>query len=283
MRESPVGFGHALYVFLLFHCGATAVGSIQQFIPVGLSDDEIWAIGPAPIGRGVLSLLDMDVGPVRISDVPSHPLSVGYPPAHPAMRSFLGVPINIQGEQFGRLYLAEKIGSDTFTHEDEDIVVAISVAAAVAIDKALLHVRLSDLTLLEERERIARDMHDTVIQGLFGAGLMLNGVERLGMSAEAASRVEQVVADLDDIIRQIRSTIFHLSHPEHENETLRSRLVGIIDEFSSRAGIEVQYELPDSLDGIEKTRVAEHLLFSLREALSNVARHARHAQTADFR
>ncbi|EQD46495.1 regulatory protein, partial [mine drainage metagenome] len=111
-------------------------GNIQQFIPVGLSDDEIRAIGPAPIGRGVLSLLDMDVGPVRISDVPSHLLSVGYPPAHPDMRSFLGVPISIQGEQFGRLYLAEKIGSGTFTQEDEDIVVAISIAAAVAIDKA---------------------------------------------------------------------------------------------------------------------------------------------------
>ncbi|MHB8262972.1 MAG: sensor histidine kinase, partial [Acidimicrobiales bacterium] len=122
---------------------------------------------------------------------------------------------------------------------------------------------------------IARDMHDTVIQGLFGAGLMLNGVERLGMSAEAASRVEQVVAELDEIIRQIRSTIFHLSHPEHENDTVRSRLVSIIDEFSSHVGIDLQYELPDSLERIEKTRAAEHLLFSLREALSNVARHAR--------
>ncbi|MHB8262973.1 MAG: GAF domain-containing protein, partial [Acidimicrobiales bacterium] len=116
-------------------------GAIQQFISVGLSDYEIRAIGSPPIGRGVLSLLDMDLGPVRVDDVPSHPLSVGYPPSHPNMRSFLGAPINIQGEQFGRLYLAEKIGGGTFTAEDEDIVAAISAAAAVAIDKALLHVR----------------------------------------------------------------------------------------------------------------------------------------------
>ncbi|MCL5947758.1 MAG: GAF domain-containing sensor histidine kinase [Actinobacteria bacterium] len=250
-------------------------GTIQQFIPVGLNDDEIRAIGPPPIGRGVLSLLDMDLGPVRVDDVPSHPLSVGYPAMHPTMRSFLGVPISIQGEQFGRLYLTEKIGGGTFTPEDEDIVVALSTAAAAAIDKALLHVRLSDLTLLEERERIARDMHDTVIQRLFGVGLMLNGADRLGMSGEAVGRIEQVVEELDEIIRQVRSTIFHLSHPEHEGETIRSRLIGTIDEFSARAGIEVQYELPDSLDRVEATRAAEHLLFSLREALSNVARHAK--------
>ena len=250
-------------------------GNIEQFIPVGMSEDEIKAIGTPPIGRGVLSLLDLDRGPVRIDDVTKHPKYVGYPDTHPIMRSFLGVPVNIRDQQFGRLYLTDKTNGSPFTLEDEDIVVALSHAAAIVIDKALMHNRLSTLTLLEERERIARDLHDTVIQRLFGAGLMLNGIERLGMSAAAEERVEQVIFELDEIIKQIRTTIFHLSHPDHEDMPLDGYLHKVIDDYILHSGIDAKLNITGSLKKLEGTSIAENLIFSLNEALSNVTRHAK--------
>jgi signal transduction histidine kinase len=112
---------------------------LVEFITDGISVEEHHRIGDLPTGRGILGLLIDEPNPVRLRDLAEHPRSYGFPPGHPVMRSFLGVPVRIRDLVFGNLYLTEKRGAEEFTEEDEETVVALAVAAGVAIDNARLY------------------------------------------------------------------------------------------------------------------------------------------------
>jgi two-component system, NarL family, sensor histidine kinase DevS len=114
-------------------------GRLTEFIPVGLDEAQIAAIDHWPQGHGLLGTLIRDPRPLRLPDLSAHPESHGFPPGHPAMRSFLGVPIRIRDEVYGNLYLTEKEGGGPFDEEDETLVVALAAAAGVAIDNARLY------------------------------------------------------------------------------------------------------------------------------------------------
>ncbi|HZN76444.1 MAG TPA: GAF domain-containing protein, partial [Micromonosporaceae bacterium] len=120
---------------------------LAEFITHGIDPEVHAAIGDLPTGRGVLGLLIDDPRPVRLPDIAQHPQSYGFPPNHPVMRSFLGVPIRIRDQVFGNLYLAEKLGAAEFTEDDEQIAVALAAAAGVAIENARLY------ALASRRER----------------------------------------------------------------------------------------------------------------------------------
>ena len=126
------------------------------------------------------------------------------------MRSFLGVPIRVRDDVFGNLYLCEKSLGGEFTAEDETLAVTLASAAGVAIENARLHERLQTVVILEDRERIARDLHDKVIQQLFATGMSLQAAERLVDDDGIARRLATAVDDLDATIREIRNTIFAL-------------------------------------------------------------------------
>ncbi|HEU4422498.1 MAG TPA: GAF domain-containing sensor histidine kinase [Pilimelia sp.] len=112
---------------------------LTEFITHGIDAETHAAIGDLPRGRGVLGLLIADPRPVRMPDITKHPQSYGFPPNHPPMHSFLGVPIRIRDQVFGNLYLAEKQGVSEFTEDDEEIAVALAAAAGVAIENARLY------------------------------------------------------------------------------------------------------------------------------------------------
>jgi two-component system, NarL family, sensor histidine kinase DevS len=112
---------------------------LVQFVPVGVSDAEIAAIGHWPHGHGVLGLLIKEPHSLRLADIATHPESYGFPEGHPPMRSFLGVPIRVRDEVFGNLYLTEKAGGGEFDEEDEVVVSALAAAAGVAIENARLY------------------------------------------------------------------------------------------------------------------------------------------------
>jgi signal transduction histidine kinase len=114
-------------------------GRLIEFIPVGLDEAQIAQIHHWPEGRGLLGTLIRDPRPLRLADLSTHPESHGFPPGHPPMRSFLGVPIRIRDEAYGNLYLAEKEGGGPFDEEDETLLVALAAAAGVAIDNARLY------------------------------------------------------------------------------------------------------------------------------------------------
>jgi signal transduction histidine kinase len=190
------------------------------------------------------------------------------------MRSFLGVPIRVRDQVFGNLYLTEKQDTEEFSAEDEGLAVALAGAAGIAIENARLHARVRDLTLIEDRERIAADLHDTVIQRLFATGLALQGTVRAISPPEGAARVQDAVGDLDETIRQIRSTIFALQAPRLPGRGLRAEILGLASEAAASLRFEPQLQLDGPLDAAVDDDVATHLLSVLREGLSNVVRHA---------
>jgi signal transduction histidine kinase len=255
--------------------GADGLGpGLVEFITVGADEDAINRIGPYPEGRGVLGLLITDPKPRRIRNLADHPQSWGFPPNHPPMRSFLGVPIRIRDTVFGILYLTEKRLADEFSQEDEDLVVALASAAAVAIENARLLARVEELAVVEERERIARELHDVVLQRLFATGLGLQALEAQAVDAHVAGGLHQAVADLDDTVRDIRGAIFALNAYELGERSLRVLTLALAAEARGSLGFEPHVHFEGPVDAALPAALVAHLHATLRETLSNVARHA---------
>ena len=112
---------------------------LRTFVHHGMSPVQVEEIGELPTGHGILGLLIDRPEPLRLHEIAAHPASYGFPPGHPPMSSFLGVPVRIRDQVFGNLYLTEKSGDTDFTQQDEDIVVALAAAAGVAIENARLY------------------------------------------------------------------------------------------------------------------------------------------------
>jgi signal transduction histidine kinase len=251
-----------------------AGSGLSQFVTVGIDQSGREAIGELPKGHGILGLLIVDPQPLRLPDLNEHPDSFGFPPNHPPMRSFLGVPIRVRDTVFGNLYLTDKTTAETFTDVDEELAVALAAAAGIAIENSRLHSRVQEMAVVEDRERIARDLHDTVIQRLFAAGLTLQGTTRMVAEPEAAARLQQVVDDLDVTIRHIRTAIFGLEVARLHGKSLREDVLLVIDESSRVLGFAPQVRFDGPIDSLVPADVAEQVVAVLREALSNVARHA---------
>ncbi len=422
-------------------------GRLVEFVPVGLTEDQIAGIHHWPEGRGLLGALIHEPRPLRLADLGSSPESSGFPEGHPPMRSFLGVPVRVRHEVYGNLYLTEKEDGTDFDEEDEALLVALAAAAGVAIDNARLYeearrqqrwlravsevsqrllsgvapgevlqivtrqalemsgadlvalavptpdrqqlviqhaagtgaeealglvlsvtaslsgqvmssgeaVVVADfghdervagaarqhmplgpaiilplgapgdvrgvftvgrdpgamplahqavdmvrtfaaqaalalelaehrsdaerLAILQDRDRIARDLHDLVIQRLYATGMSLQGAMPLLGRPEAADRVASAVDALDETIREIRSAIFSLqARGEAKPQGLRPQILQIADELTPALGFAPGLRMVGPLDDAVPAEAAEQMLGALREALSNVARHAAASQ-----
>jgi signal transduction histidine kinase len=402
-----------------------ADGNLDDFVTHGIDAELHRKIGELPHGRGILRLLIDEPEPLRLDDLRRHPRSYGFPPHHPPMSTFLGVPVRIRGTVFGNLYLTEKEGGESFSFQDETLVLALASAAGFVIDNARAYLlserrrqwleasaeltaslqppisidralekftnaarslsgalatavvqlpdtgavlitsdgpavdRLPDLlpditalldgarhgdrneridavrvaglevvvvplrahfadaswlvalfadghriTDLEEREllgsfadqaalaldraqavadreelavvsdrdRIARDLHDLVIQRLFATGLQLQGMRAMVVNPEVGERLEKAVDDLDQTIRDIRTTIFELQH--RQGGSLRSLVRALVKEYVPVLGFTPTMRILGPVDTTVPSNLYEQLLAVLREALSNIARHA---------
>ena len=383
---------------------------LVQFITVGLTSEEIEAIGPLPTGRGVLGLLIREPAPRRLADLTRSGDSVGFPANHPPMTTFLGVPVRVRDEVFGNLYLTEK-RKGIFTADDERVVVALAAAAGMAISNAHLHeagalrerwlaaaaettnellavpadhapldiivshlrqvapgsrafarlredgaglpdeisgltssaqgevvdgdvesgmrvisadlprdrapdaviglvlsgddsandigtltsllrrfavqatlaLRVADarataelLAVSEDRDRIARDLHDLVIQRLFASGMALESSIRLVDSPVATERIHRVVDELDTTIREIRSAIYALQSPPDAigSQSLRIRALAVANAAAERLGSSPRVSFDGPVDAVVSGHLAAQVEAVLTEGLSNAARHA---------
>ena len=251
---------------------------LEEFITVGLSAEEEDRIGPRPTGRGVLGLLIAEPRPLRIGALSSHPESSGFPPNHPPMHSFLGVPIQVRNEVYGNLYLTDKIGWSEFTTDDQALVEALAMAAGIAIENARLHEQVAESAVYADRDRLARDLHDTIIQRLFAVGLSLQSIAGGQIAQEASERLSTAVADIDDTIRQLRTTIFELGMADLQ-PGIRASVTSLLADLRGVVGFPVQASFEGAVDTALPDEVAEQLVPTIREAVTNIGRHA-HATEA---
>ena len=245
----------------------------SELVHNGMDEKTVAKIGRLPAGTGILGLLIVDPRPLRLAEISKHPDSVGFPPGHPPMRTFLGVPIRVHDDVYGNLYLTEKTGGE-FSRTDEILVDALAGIASIAIDNARLQSRVGELAMSADRERIARDLHDTVIQRLFATGPSLQSSLPLVDEPALRTRIEEAVTSLDDTIRQVRTTIFALEPPPAVERGVRARVLDICAEAARTLGVDPEVRFAGAVDRTIGPELAPQVLSTLREALSNVARHA---------
>jgi signal transduction histidine kinase len=245
-------------------------GVLVEFIHEGMAPDVVDSIGSLPKGLGVLGTVVREKTTIRLDSIGDHPDSYGFPPNHPRMRSFLGVPVVAGGRAFGNLYLSDKEGG--FTDSDVVMIEALSRIAGSALTTARLHERLQSLAVVEDRERIARDLHDSVIQDLFAVGLGLQGVAGRVTDEMAAATLESSVDRLDAAVETLRSYVFQLRSGPRLPLLLDDRLQELVSRMGSAYPTEVRLELAIAQTGEEALN--DEILRMVTEALSNALRHS---------
>jgi len=265
--------------------GALAIldedGRLEQFITSGISEEERARIGQPPSGEGLLGVIIEEGASLRLRDLTKEPRSVGVPRHHPPMHTLLGVPVVYKENIVGRLYLTEKQGGDEFSAEDEEMVRLIAAQAATSIENARLLARSQDLAILEERERIGMDLHDGVIQSLYGVGLSLEDCAELVAEEPAlvATRLDKAVNDLNHVIKDIRSYIFHLRPAAFRADDLVGALHELARDIHVNSLIEIDLDVERASVPVLPHEVTENLFHIAQEALANVAKHS-HASRA---
>jgi signal transduction histidine kinase len=253
--------------------------SIQDFITVGITPEERAALGDPPVGHGLLGALTREPYPIRIPHIGADPRSVGFPPNHPSMTSLLGARIIGRGTVFGNIYLTDKRGAEMFDEEDERVLVVLATQAAIAVENARLYDEterrgreLQRLQVLEERERIGKELHDGVIQSLFAVGMSLQALATSSSEPETARRLEAAVEDVDGAIRDLRNYIFGLRPGILADRQLDQALKEMASEFGARTSVVTVVDVDGEAAAVLASRAGDIVQLA-REALSNVGRH----------
>jgi signal transduction histidine kinase len=246
-----------------------------QFITVGMSDELIAELGPLPRTHGLLDAMLVDPSPHRTRDITQDKRFRGWwPDAHPEMRSFLGVPIVSAGDIIGAFYLTDKEDGPEFTAADEDAVVLLSSHAAIAIDQARLFEDSRELALVQERARLARELHDAMSQSLFSLQLAAETAARL-LDDDPAAAAEQlaVVRTLSArLAGELRGTVEGLRPADLERDGLAAALRDHLLVAARAHEIPLDLDLGD-LPDLDPT--AEHQVLRIaQEAVTNALRHA---------
>ena len=251
-------------------------GSFAQFLVSGISPAAQAAIGPLPRQHGFLAVMLSEPHAQRVGDIRADPRFQWWPAAHPVLEAFLGVPVVDGDEILGALYLANKAGG--FTAADEELVGVLAAHAAIALTHARLYARSRELTIVEERARIAHDLHDAVAQRLFGLRLTVQAADMLVERdpAGARARLAEVSTLAREAARELQAAVQELRPADLAQDglpTVLRKQVEVLDRaHRGPDGPRLHYrdddppELPPAHQAVV-LRVAQ-------EALHNAVRHA---------
>jgi signal transduction histidine kinase len=246
-----------------------------RFVTVGMSDELVEQLGPLPRTHGLLDAMLTDPSPFRTADITRDPRFRGWwPAAHPRMRSFLGVPIVSAGDVIGAFYLTDKEGAAEFTGDDESAVVLLASHAAIAIDQARLFEDSRELALVQERGRLARELHDAMSQSLFSLQLSAQTAAQL-LDSDPAAAAEQLATVRElatQMSTELRTTVEGLRPADLERDGLVAVLETQFGVASRAHGVPVDV---DAGDLPELDPDAEHQILRIaQEAVTNALRHA---------
>ncbi|MEV5081066.1 GAF domain-containing sensor histidine kinase [Streptomyces sp. NPDC056159] len=255
-------------------------GGFAQFVVDGVSEEQWRAIGPLPRQHGILAAMLHEARAERLADLREDPRFEGWPAAHPEMSDFLGLPIRDGDEVIGALFLANKNcerprGGCGFTEEDEELLAILAQHAAIALTNARLYERSRELTIAEERSRLAHELHDAVSQKLFSLRLTAQAATALvdRDPARAKGELQQVAVLAAEAVDELRAAVVELRPAALDEDglvaTLRTQIQVLDRAHSARVTFTTR--------GIRALPAAqeEAMLRVAQEALHNALRHAR--------
>ncbi len=246
-------------------------GFLTEFIHMGIEGGVAERIGAPPAGHGLLGTITRVGGGVRTENIAEHPDAVGFPDHHPPMRSFLGVPIRVGDAVYGNLYLTDK--DDGFQDDDMALVEALATIGGSAIATARMSRRLRTVAIVEDRERIARDLHDGIIQDIFAVGLGLQAAASRVVKADVADELRDAATRLDETITSLRRFIFDLRPPVWAQRRIREELADLAASLAEPHDVLVEVLFRGEVDDLPD-RLVDEVLPIVRESLSNALRHA---------
>src|SRR5437870_3027593 len=249
-------------------------GGFAQFITSGMSAAQIEAIGPLPRTHGLLGAMLTETAPYRTSDIRTDPRFQWWPPPHPRMSSFLGVPILAKGRVIAAFYLTDKIGADEFSEDDQAAVEMLAAHAAIAIENARLFERSRELSVVEERTRLARELHDSVSQTLFSISLVAEAAATLVHrdAAKAKTQLEGLREMARAATQEMRSLIFELRPADLDAEGLVATLRKHIDVL--RRVYPMRIEFKENVAARPPPAVEREVYRIAQEALNNAIKHS---------
>ncbi|MCA9891175.1 MAG: GAF domain-containing protein [Anaerolineae bacterium] len=246
-------------------------GGLRYFMTSGLSDEHIKQIPHLPKGHGLIGEIMRQRDAIVLDDMEDDPRATGFPHNHPDMTSFLGVPIVLGHQMFGMIYLCDRDDGEPFDAEDRTLIETLAGYAALTIANAEVNEQQQQLKLLEQRESIGMELHDGVIQSLYGLGMQVDLMRQ--KDCVTGEELDTIVDSLNDTIEEIRRYILHLRSHNKSRYTIREQIKNIKKRLFVPDRIDVQIDAPDVPPPFPST-VFESIGLIINEALSNAIRHA---------
>ena len=270
--ESASGLAGARYAALGIPDGE---GAFARFITTGMSAELMEAIGPLPRTHGLLAAMLSETQAYRTRDIRKDPRFEWWPPPHPRMKSFLGVPVLSKGQVIAAFYLTDKISAEEFSEDDQAAIEMLAAHAAIAIENARLFERSRELSVVEERTRLARELHDSVSQTLFSMSLVADAAAALVERDPAKAKAQ--LEGLRDMARaatqEMRSLIFELRPADLDAEGLVATLRKHVDVLRSVHAAEIDFK-ENGFQSLEPA-VEREIYRVAQEAIGNALKHAK--------